>query len=175
MSALYRSTKKTTGSENVNVKALPRTTRWSFTMTCMESICDSLFSLESPVAFLILCALLYKMLAEFVSGTRKKSTINTTAHSHVSSQIVQRRPFAWEAKPPTSGPNTGPSTPEAPKMPIQYASSTGGYMFVIVAPPVARTGPPKNPNRNRKTRSIVIFTAYPVGSCSSTKIKSVQK
>jgi hypothetical protein len=79
MRALYRFTKKTTVSEKVRVKALLRTTRWSFTVTCIASISDWLFSLESPVAFLILCALRYKMLAEFVSGIRKKNTINTTA------------------------------------------------------------------------------------------------
>lgn len=74
-----------------------------------------------------------------------------------------------------SGPNTGPSIPHTPKILIQYEISIGEYISMIVAPPVARTGPPKNPVKNRKIRSISIFTANLVGGCSKTKTNSFQK
>lgn len=44
-------------------------------------------------------------------------------------------------------------------MQIPYAIFDSGYMSAMVAPPVARTGLPKNLVKNRKTRSMAMFTA----------------
>jgi hypothetical protein len=114
----------------------------------------------------------------------------------VTIQIVQRHPFAGAMYPPTIGPKTGPPTPKEnlcessirqskkithnhvpknPQMQIPYATRAGSNMSVIVAPPVARQGLPKNPVNSRKTRNIGMLTAKPVGSCNRTNARIVQK
>jgi phage protein D len=111
-----------------------------------------------------------KMFVALVSGRQKKRKIRQKPESHMSSQIVHVQPLASTAKPPTSGPSTGPQTAPIPQTARPYACFWGRYISAIVAPPVASAGDPKNPVKNRNARSMPKLTAKSVGSWNKTKI-----
>lgn len=97
------------------------------------------------------------MLALLVSGRKITMTIKAKPDSQRSSQIGHCQPLCCAANPPTSGPRTGPQIAARPQTAMAYALLDGLYISEREAPPVARTGDPKNPVKNRNARSIPKF------------------
>lgn len=83
-----------------------------------------------------------------------KQRIEIIPDNHSNSQIVHCHPLCCAANPPTSGPNTGPDTAAIPQIAIAYALFDGLYISESEAPPVAKTGEPKKPVRNRNASNI---------------------
>lgn len=72
-------------------------------------------------------------------------------------------------------PSVGPQTAAMPQMATEYARFLGAQISASDAPPVARTGEPKNPVMNRKARSIPKFEARAAAGCKPTKTTSVPR
>ena len=77
----------------------------------------------------------YRMLADEVSGRKMVNRARVNPDSHISSQIGHFHPLACAAKPPTSGPSTGPQIALMPQIPMEYALLAGLNMSARVAPP----------------------------------------
>ncbi len=115
----------------------------------------------------------YKMLVKLVSGRKNIIIKRAKPESHISSQMVHVQPFDSAANPPITGPNVGPATAACPQIAMAYARLERAYISPRLAPPVAKTGLPKKPVRNRKARSMPKFFAYITANCRNTKTTSV--
>jgi len=62
-----------------------------------------------------------------------------------------------------------------PQIAIAYARLRGAYMSDREAPPVARTGEPKKPVKNRKASNMPKLVAKAVGIWNMTKMKRVER
>src|SRR5699024_9382838 len=66
-----------------------------------------LHHLSSPVSFLILAALRFRISGAYVSRQVKTAATETPARMRTI-QLLQRQPRYWKTKPPIMGPVTGP-------------------------------------------------------------------
>jgi len=143
-------------SENGRIKVI---IAMSLAVICSPWISGSHFRSLRPVSLRRRRLRLYRMFAELVSGRQTISTMSAKPESQRSSQIGHFQPLCCAAKPPIKGPKTGPQIAASPQTAMAYALFAGRYISPKDAPPVARTGEPKNPVKNRNARSMPKFLA----------------
>jgi hypothetical protein len=112
---MYRLRKNTIGSVKLRVMGRTRTIMTiSLPVICSPCNSGSQISLSLPVIFRRRRVRRYRILAEEVSGRKKKNNTKAKPDNHINSQIVHVHPFASAANPPTRGPSVGPHTAPTP-------------------------------------------------------------
>lgn len=179
---MYRLRKNTMGSVKLSVNGLTSTiVTISLRVILAAASSGPEMSSLFPVIFRRRRDRRYKIFAALVSGKKRNRNTKQKALSHINSHIghVQGAvnppvigPYST-AKPPISGPKVGPQTAAMPQIDMAYALLAGLQISAREAPPVAKTGEPKKPLKNRKARNMPKLVASAVGTWNATKMTRV--
>lgn len=109
---------------------------------------------------------------ELVSGKNSAKNTQEPPDSQRRIQMVHVQPSDCAAKPPNSGPSTGPATAAKPHKPMTTALHSSVHISIKLAPPVASAGLPTKPARNLNGRRAPRFLLRAVGTWRTTNITS---